>query len=595
MTSGTNALPRGFHIGDLVNKPEINGPSSEPIINTSQATNPPFKKSKVDKQTTTFSSRLQDDYSKIWRIFLTQLTRVNPTTTHQRPERHKNVLLVARTLVLALEFFRWIPKLSPTKNAKLNELQQAQRIFISEGSLLGHPNEEDGIVSTFDHYLQESKGNPPIFIIHSLNHLFEKAQSLQRFQSYLENKPHLYVIGVIDTIAFYNQNKKALSSFELLDPTDVFEKNTWELIFAIYNNILQVNDEQWVDRLISLTETYLPSEPLPERVITLIEESIAHYRLMHGKEPKQLTEELLLSTLAKRAGVTTSAFNNPVTTNSIKHEIEKSILGQPHAILTVASAICSFLKGFSEKTKPPGIFLFAGPPHVGKERLAERIAQIISEYRGKCRFIKVTNNTLRDLDNFLKDNNGAFSVILYNEIKKASPEALSFFSNLFEEDQFQPRKNRTIRNAFFIFTTNLDQEEISQISKKEWATEDGLTAINMINKKIVKIGEWTERLEVIPFYPLTEPIYQEISINLLKKLGDDLKNNHNLTLEWTTGVCKWLSFNAKANPQGGIIYIQQILTQTARTIADMTFREKDTISISFYENQLAVQIKQPNN
>lgn len=161
-------------------------------------------------------------------------------------------------------------------------------------------------------------------------------------------------------------------------------------------------------------------------------------------------------------------------TKELQSRLQEVILGQQHAIsVFVSGYFQSELQAGIEKDRkrPRATFLFAGPPGVGKTFLSEEVAHVLklpfrrfdmSEYTGP----NATDELSGSDANYKASSEGLLtgfvnknpqSIILFDEIEKASIEVIHLFLQILDAGRL--RDNRTdnvvsFKDTILIFTTN---------------------------------------------------------------------------------------------------------------------------------------------
>ena len=161
-------------------------------------------------------------------------------------------------------------------------------------------------------------------------------------------------------------------------------------------------------------------------------------------------------------------------TKSIRATLQKSVFGQDHAIDAVASGYFRSriaAKANSHIKKPSSLFLFAGPPGVGKTFLAEKIAEALelpyrrfdmSEYADKeanlefCGSDKVYKNGKGgNVTEFVAKNPRC--VLLFDEVEKAHLTVIHLFLQMLDAGRLRDNftdEEVSFTDAVIIFTTN---------------------------------------------------------------------------------------------------------------------------------------------
>ncbi len=166
----------------------------------------------------------------------------------------------------------------------------------------------------------------------------------------------------------------------------------------------------------------------------------------------------------------------------MEEELRRSIIGQEEAVQTISKAVRRARAGLKDPRRPVGSFIFLGPTGVGKTELTKALA----------RFLFGTEDALIQLDmsEFMERHNvsrlvGAppgyvgydeagqlteairrrpYSIVVFDEIEKAHPEAHNMLLQIMEEGQLTDARGRKVdfRNAIIIMTSNVGAELIKR-------------------------------------------------------------------------------------------------------------------------------------
>jgi len=241
----------------------------------------------------------------------------------------------------------------------------------------------------------------------------------------------------------------------------------------------------------------------------------------------------------------------PLDVSDIFNALSHEVIGQDHACQLASDVIITFKAGLNDPKRPISVLFFYGPTGVGKTQLAKAIAgycfkcaqeenQVIrldmSEYSGinaGDRLIGGQMGTESDL--IRKVRQSPFSVILLDEIEKASPEVFDILLNVFDEGRLTDTFGRetSFRSTIIILTSNLG---VSSKAPVGFESIEQSVYIKEI-KKFFR-PEFINRMdEIVPFVHLSTTDIQKILLKELKniELREALRNKQ-IKLSWTNDV-----------------------------------------------------------
>ncbi|HVZ65251.1 MAG TPA: ATP-dependent Clp protease ATP-binding subunit [Lacunisphaera sp.] len=166
----------------------------------------------------------------------------------------------------------------------------------------------------------------------------------------------------------------------------------------------------------------------------------------------------------------------------LEGELQKNIVGQDPATVAIARALRRSRADLKDPRRPIGSFMFMGPTGVGKTELAKQLAaqmfgnqdaliQIdMSEYMEKFAVSRLVGSP----PGYVGYEEGGqlteavrrrpYSVILFDEIEKAHPDALQLLLQIMEDGRLTDSLGRTVdfRNTIIIMTTNVGAQLIQR-------------------------------------------------------------------------------------------------------------------------------------
>ena len=238
----------------------------------------------------------------------------------------------------------------------------------------------------------------------------------------------------------------------------------------------------------------------------------------------------------------------------LPHRLKSVVIGQDHAVDSVAKAIQRNRLGLRSPNRPIGVFMFLGPTGVGKTYLAQQIA--VEVFGSRDSLIRVDMSEYNESFNTSRlvgappgyvgyDEGGQltervrrhpYSVVLLDEIEKAHQNVFNMLLQVLDEGRLTDGNGRLIdfRNTIIIMTSNTGTRQLREFGRGIGfgATDhDGMPAgekaqeyaHTVIQKALSKqfAPEFLNRLdEVVTFNQLThDSIRSIVDIELRAVIG----------------------------------------------------------------------------
>ena len=219
----------------------------------------------------------------------------------------------------------------------------------------------------------------------------------------------------------------------------------------------------------------------------LYEEEQKLMKELRGNSKAKVTIESVAKVISSATGIPASRIEMAESNKLLQmHDIlSKRIVGQDVAIDRVVKAIRRGRAGIKSPDKPIGSFLFLGPTGVGKTLLAKALAEFMfdsddaliridmSEYMEKfssSRLIGAPPGYVGyDQGGELSEQvrRKPYSVVLLDEIEKASPEIFNLFLQVLDEGRLTDSRGKRIdfRNTVLIMTSNVGSRELDEFGR----------------------------------------------------------------------------------------------------------------------------------
>jgi ATP-dependent Clp protease ATP-binding subunit ClpC len=280
----------------------------------------------------------------------------------------------------------------------------------------------------------------------------------------------------------------------------------------------------------------------------------------------------------------------------MEEELRKSIIGQEEAIQAISKSVRRARAGLKDPRRPIGTFMFLGPTGVGKTELNKALARFLfgseealvqldmSEFMERHSVSRLVGappgyvgyEDAGQLTEALRRR--PYSIVVFDEIEKAHPEAHNMLLQIMEEGHLSDAKGRKVdfRNAIIVMTSNVGADMIKRQTslgfslKRDEATEERL-AYDEMRKKLTESlrrvfrPEFINRLDnVIVFRALTKDDIRQIVSLELHKVSQRLEE-HTIFLEASPAAIEQLA-NDGYDPEMGARPLKRVIQQKVEDV-----------------------------
>ncbi|MDQ5851895.1 MAG: ATP-dependent Clp protease ATP-binding subunit, partial [Chloroflexota bacterium] len=333
-----------------------------------------------------------------------------------------------------------------------------------------------------------------------------------------------------------------------------------------------------------------------------------------------VTEDDIAEVVQMWTGVPVSNMTGDETARLMKMEsaLHERVVGQEEAVERVAKAVRRARAGLKDPKRPIGSFIFLGPTGVGKTLLAKTLAQFL--FGSEDALIKIdmsefqerhtTSRLVGSPPGYVGYGEGGqltdavrrkpYSVVLFDEIEKAHPDAFNMLLQVLEDGHLTDGKGRRVdfRNTVIIMTSNVGTEHIRQGSRIGFGSKRGIDEEDTRKKvddalKQLFRPEFLNRIDgTFIFHPLTDEEIRQIALLELARVRKQVAE-HAITLEVQDDAIDLIAKRGY-DPTFGARPLRRIITNLiedplAEGLLDGRFKDGDVVMVDTQENLLRLR------
>jgi ATP-dependent Clp protease ATP-binding subunit ClpC len=311
----------------------------------------------------------------------------------------------------------------------------------------------------------------------------------------------------------------------------------------------------------------------------------------------------------------------------MEEELHRRIVGQDEAIVTIAKAVRRARAGLKDPQRPIGSFIFLGPTGVGKTESAKALAEFM--FGSEDALIKLDMSEFMERHTVARlvgappgyvgyDDGGQlteavrrrpYSVVLFDEIEKAHPEAFNMLLQILEDGCLSDAKGHRVdfRNAIILMTSNVAAEHLMRemsvgfkLSQDEArnAEEEYQKMKEKVLDQLKKTfrPEFLNRIDaVVVFRSLTQDQIREIVELMLGRVRERL-DEHEITLE-ATDESKKLLAEEGYDPHFGARPLRRVIQNAiedplSEAILAGEFSAGDTVVLDVEDGEIRLRSKE---
>lgn len=261
----------------------------------------------------------------------------------------------------------------------------------------------------------------------------------------------------------------------------------------------------------------------------------------------------------------------------------RRIIGQDHALESIAQRIRTSRASLDNPQRPVGVFLLVGPSGVGKTESALALSEAL--YGGERNLISINMSEYQEAHTvsglkgsppgYVGYGEGGvlteavrrrpYAVLLLDEVEKAHPDVMELFYQVFDKGVLEDGEGREIdfKNTVILLTSNIGTDTTMKICADPETRPEPNALAEALRPELLKAfpAALLGRMITVPYYPLDESALKKIIALQLNKIRKRLVQNHGAELVYDESLLDAVVARC-TEPQSGARNVDHILTRS---------------------------------
>jgi type VI secretion system protein VasG len=259
------------------------------------------------------------------------------------------------------------------------------------------------------------------------------------------------------------------------------------------------------------------------------------------------------------------------------------VVGQDHALETIARRIHTSRANLDNPARPVGVFLLVGPSGVGKTETALALADTL--YGGERNLVSINmseyqeSHTVSGLKGsppgYVGYGEGGvlteavrrrpYSVVLLDEVEKAHPDVMELFFQVFDKGLLEDGEGREIdfKNTVILLTSNVGGDTVMKLCADPETRPEPGALLDTLRPELLKAfpAALLGRLVSVPFYPISPEMLREIIRMQLDRIVVRVRQNHSAEVSYDPALIEGVAARC-TEVESGARNVDRVLTHS---------------------------------